>query len=114
MEATATLKDGAVILNASGSIDHSTAGAFEASALPAVTQAKDAGGLLVVDLSDVDYMSSVGLRVLMLLAKSGKNEGVKVVIAGLGDALREIFQISRFDKIFDIFDTADAALAAKG
>ncbi len=112
MQVSTDVRDNGVVVSASGSIDHSSAAAFEEAAVPAVKLAVDAAGLLVVDLSDVDYMSSVGLRVLMLLAKAGKVDTVAVVISGLQPALQEIFQISHFDKIFKIYGSTEEALAS--
>ena len=57
-------------------------------------------------------MSSVGLRVLMLAVKQCNKEGGEVVICGLQSIMVEIFEISRFDKIFKVFDSTLDALRA--
>lgn len=109
MEVSSETKDGIAVVSASGAIDHSTAEEFEASAMPALDSAEASGTALVFDLSQVDYMSSVGLRVLMLVAKAAKIKSVSIAICGLQPSLAEIFQISRFDKIFDIYDDLKSA-----
>ena len=72
-----------------------------------------AGGLpVVVDFSDVNYISSAGLRALMLASKQARGTGTALAIAALQPVVLEIFQISRFDKLVPCHPTVDAALAA--
>lgn len=111
MECRKDVRDGVIVLTVTGAIDHESAAAFEQAVMPSLDEAEVAGTGVVFDLAGVDYMSSVGLRVLMLAAKAAKQKSITVVVAGLQAALAEIFQISRFDKIFTIYDSADAAVA---
>lgn len=73
-----------------------------------------AGGTprLAIDLSELDYISSAGLRVLLVAAKKAQQAKGKLVLFGLMPNVREIFSISGFDKIFPIHPDASAALAA--
>lgn len=100
----------AMVVTPGAGINHDNADDFDALLMPAVIAAGVAGKALVVDLAKVDYMSSVGLRVLMRAAKEARGASVTVSIANLNDTMREIFQISRFDKIFTIHDSVEAAL----
>lgn len=102
--------EGARIAAPSGDIDHSSAEAFKAALLPVLDDPPK--GRLILDLSRVGYMSSVGLRVIMLAVKHTKANGTVFAVAGLNDTLTEIFQITRFDKILDIYPDLDAALAS--
>ncbi len=63
-------------------------------------------------MSAVDYISSVGLRVFMVAAKQAEAQAGRIVIAGLTPMVREVFEISRFDLLFRIFDSVEQALAA--
>lgn len=67
---------------------------------------------LVVDLSQLDYISSAGLRVLLLVARKVQQAHGKLVMFGLSPGVREVFSISGFDTIFVIRDDAGAALDA--
>jgi anti-anti-sigma factor len=65
----------------------------------------------VLDLSKVDYISSAGLRVLMLARKQAKAQGGTLVVAGLTPVVKEIFEISRFTVVFEVFASVRDALA---
>jgi anti-anti-sigma factor len=67
---------------------------------------------LVIDFSGVPYMSSAGLRALMVGAKECKAKGGKLAIAGLQPVVREVFQISRFDKVIATFGPVHEALGS--
>ncbi|MFT5390528.1 MAG: anti-sigma B factor antagonist [Gammaproteobacteria bacterium] len=103
---------GAVILCPTGRIDHRTANAFKDALSPFVERCAQGLGNVVLDLSETEYMSSVGLRVLMVAARQVKTSDGKMVLCGLQPLMNEIMTISRFDLIFDIYGTVDEALAA--
>ena len=67
---------------------------------------------LAIDLSKLEYISSAGLRVLLVVAKKVQQANGKVVLFGLGPNVREVFSISGFDKIFSIEADAASAVAA--
>jgi anti-anti-sigma factor len=100
-----------VIATPVGRIDHRTAAQFEAALAPAVAAASAARGALVLDFSGVDYISSVGLRVLMIAAKQMREHQARLVVAALQSVVAEIFAISRFDRILTVAATLDEAMA---
>jgi anti-anti-sigma factor len=67
---------------------------------------------LAVDLSRLDYISSAGLRVLLVVAKKVQLADGKMVLFGLLPNVREVFAVSGFDKIFAIQSDTAAAVAA--
>ena len=77
-----------------------------------IGDAAEAGGNLVIDFAGVEFMSSVGLRSLTRAAKLGKEKSVSLGMANLNETLTEIFQITRFNKLFKVSDSVDAALEA--
>lgn len=64
-----------------------------------------AGKKITLDFTNLDYISSSGLRVLILLNKKAKEQGGHVTIVGMKDNILQIFQIVGFDKIFTINPT---------
>lgn len=97
-----------------GRVDQASADTLK-QALEAPLAACVAGAApLVIDFSGVPYISSVGLRVLMLAARQASAQGGKLAIAALQPVVREVFQISRFDMVLKLFDDVDAAAAALG
>jgi len=68
---------------------------------------------LAVDLSDVDYISSAGLRVLVsALKESHRYNRGDVRLAGLSTRLKEAFDLVGFDKLFQIFDAPEDAVGS--
>lgn len=104
--------DGAQLITASGRIDFNTAEPFQRELLEQVENAAAQNFPVILDLSAVPYMSSAGLRGLMLAYKKCQSAGTRIVAFGLNDVMTEIFQISRFDKIFRILTSRNDALAA--
>lgn len=92
------------VLRPSGKIDESNWQAFADDLTRAIDEAAASRkAVLRVDLSDVPYMSSRGLRALTL-ARKAAGERVEIVLAAANVRLREILAISRYDKIFRIAD----------
>jgi anti-anti-sigma factor len=99
-----------VVLAPTGRIDHSSSEEFRDALRPHLERCAAGQDHLVLDLSGVDYISSAGLRVLMLARKQAKAQGGTLVVAALGSVVKEIFEISRFTVVFDIFATVREAL----
>jgi anti-anti-sigma factor len=64
---------------------------------------------LALDLSGLEYVSSIGLRVLMLAAKRLKAVGGKLAICGLKPAIKKVFDIAGFGSILRIVPTRQDA-----
>lgn len=94
-----------------GRIDHQSAARFEAALMPLLAQAAACKGAVVLDFSGVDYISSVGLRVLMIAARQMRESQAQLLVAALQVVVAEIFAISRFDRILTVTATLDDALA---
>lgn len=101
-----------VVMSPAGRIDHENASAFRDAVLPEAAACRTDERMLVLDLAAVEYMSSLGLRVLMMACKESRKQDGTVVVAALSPTMREIFQISRFTHLFRTFDTVEQALAA--
>ena len=94
-----------------GRIDGANAGAAEVE-LKAVLES--AGPNLIMDLSGVDYLSSAGLRVVLVAAKSTRASGGKLVLAGPRPAISEILAMSGFNRIIETAPDVGAATALFG
>ena len=62
----------------------------------------DEGQAYVVDMSGADYMDSSALGMLLLLREHAGNDNANIKITGCQPAIKQIFSISNFDKLFDI------------
>ena len=99
------------VVSASGRIDAMTAPAFETS----LTDLIQEGRLyLVLDLGGVEYISSAGLRVILASAKSLKSKDGMLLLANAQGPVQEVFDISGFGSVFNIYDSVEAALEAAG
>ncbi|WP_223165967.1 STAS domain-containing protein [Methanobrevibacter millerae] len=57
---------------------------------------------LILDFTDLEYISSAGLRVLIATQKKLKADNIPFVIKNINDTINEIFRMSGFDKILKI------------
>ena len=101
-------RDGARIVTPAGRVDESTATAFTERLIAEAGSVRDK---LVLDLSDIAYMSSRGLRALTLAQREATRAGATIVLARPNETMREILAISRYDMIFKVADTIEDALA---
>lgn len=93
-----------------GAIDGKTAPVLEAALLPRLRPQ----GKLLLDMSHVSYMSSAGLRVLLLLYRRVHNQDGRIVLVSLSPMLRDTMEITGFLDFFDDHPTVEAGLAALG
>jgi len=101
----------ATIAMPTGRIDHRSAAEFEAGLTPLIAAAVAVKGALVLDFSGIEYISSVGLRVLMIAAKKMREQEAPLLVTSLRSVVAEIFAISRFDRILTVTATLDEAMA---
>ena len=65
---------------------------------------------IVLDMTEVDYVSSAGLRVLLQGAKSLKKIDGEIVLFGMNSTVKDVFNLSGFDSIFRSFDSEGGAV----
>lgn len=102
----------AVVISVSGRVDHASAEQFKAELWPFLAPCTRSGDKLVLDLSGLEYISSAGLRVLMLAGREAKAQDGTLVVCGLQPVVQEIFEISRFNVVFQVHPDQQAARAA--
>jgi anti-sigma B factor antagonist len=71
-------------------------------------------GGIVLDFSGLDYMNSSGIGLLVTLLVRAKREGQQVSAYGLSDHYRQIFELTRLDKVISVHDEEEQAVAAAG
>lgn len=108
MEITFKKEKGGLIVSAKGRIDAVTAPDFEK-----ILSEKIAAGEsnLIVNLSELEYISSAGLRSILAIAKVLKAKGGKMIFACLKGTVKDVFKISGFGSIFQIYETEEEAIA---
>jgi anti-anti-sigma factor len=96
------------VVTIAGRMSTDSAAQFEA-----LCQQRLADGLkcLVVDITDLEYLSSIGLRAFVSLAQTLHKTGGSFAVCGMHGRVKEIFDMVRLTSIFPIFDTVDRAVA---
>ena len=67
---------------------------------------------VLLDCRDMAYISSSGLRAILMLLRQGQEQGIPVAAFGMIAEIRQVFSISGFDRLVDIHETLEDALAA--
>ena len=101
----------AVVLSVSGRLDQDTCEVFRGDLSKHVEGSARDGGAIVLDLSALEYVSSAGLRCFMLASRQAKAQSGRIFVAALQPMVREIFEISHFNLIFQVFPKVREALA---
>ena len=109
MEISTENRDGALIARAVGRIDGANARDFEAAVQSAIHECEDP---VIIDCEGLSYISSAGLRAILLIAKTLGKRKVKFALCSLSEPIAEIFQISGFDQIISTHSSQADALAA--
>jgi anti-sigma B factor antagonist len=99
--------DGAVVVSPEGDIDLSRSPTLRTS----LKQAQAAKPMrLVVDLVNVDYMDSSGIATLVEALQNARRSGTGMLLCGLKERVRSIFEIARLETVFTIVETREEAL----
>jgi anti-anti-sigma factor len=102
----------AVVVRAAGRLDQDTCETFRGDLLKYVDEAAGGGGAIVLDLSGLEYVSSAGLRCFMLASRQAKAQHGRIYVAALQPMVAEIFEISHFNLVFQVFPTVRDAIGA--
>ena len=102
-------KSGAVVVKAGGRIDALSAPDFEEKIKPLLESEYTN---LILEFSDLEYISSAGLRAILKMAQGCKKTNRKLFICGLIPSVHEVFKISGFDLILNIQPDLDTVLSS--
>ena len=107
MDTSETRRGDTLVVMPAGLLTAESAPAFQAHLLGRI----DAGeASLLLDLAQLDYISSAGLRSLLIAAKRAQSAEGRLAVCALTTNVREVFRISGFDTIIDVHPDRDAAL----
>ena len=106
MELDIQKTDDHILANLAGRLDGSNAREFEENVKQSIgTDSRP----VIIDMEKLSYISSAGLRAILLIAKSVKARNTDLALCSLPSHINEIFEISGFDKIIRIHSTRQAA-----
>lgn len=91
-------EDGKIVLCVTGRVDTTTAPDLQEAIFSAFQKGND----LVVDFAEVEYVSSAGLRALLLGQKTANSKGGSMVVKNANDSVKEIFSLTGFKNILNI------------
>ena len=100
-------ENGITILTVDGNLDAEGTQAMEDKVLALLEEGETC---LLFDFSQLDYINSSGLRVLVLAYQRLKRASGKIAICGIKDYIQEVFEVSGYDKIFPLFPRRSDAL----
>lgn len=101
-----TLKGTTLVLSLNGRLDAATADTAKEMLMNA---AKEHKGPVLLDFCDVDYISSMGLRVILHLAQFMHKEGRKIAFVSTKAPVTNVFQNAGFGLLFPMFTAMDKA-----
>ena len=100
-----------IVMPSENRVDGTNARDFQVGLEAAIEETDSA---VIFDAETLTYISSAGLRAILLVVKSINRRGGKFAVCSLSDPIREIFSISGFDNIIPIEASRDDALSAIG
>lgn len=109
MKITVAQESNTTLIQISGSLDALTSNEAQ---VVFDEQIKNNQVRMVIDLSQMDYLSSAGLRVLLLALKSARQRGGDLYLAGQQDNVYEVLKLAGFASIFKIFPMVENAIGA--
>ena len=109
MEVTTERQNGVLSARVSGRVDSTNAREFEEQIRTAI---EDDDRAVIMDFEKLVYISSAGLRAVLMTAKNLWKREATFALCSLPDVVREVFEVSGFDKIITIHPSREEALAA--
>jgi len=108
MELSAKKEQKCMVIDITGRMDAVSSPAFEKETAVWIEQGET---MLVVDCSNLEYISSSGLRSILTVAKKLRAVNGKILLASLRSVVKEVFEISGFSAIIPIYDSLEDAMA---
>lgn len=100
----------ATVITLDGEINSTTSGGLQAQLLPFIEE----GAEVLIDLTGVTYISSAGLRTLLIVHRRAQQVAATIVLIGLSDEVRFVMSATGFLDFFKIADDLDVELERTG
>ena len=107
MQIFTTKEKSNLVIEVKGRLDAVTSPKLEEECQGLIDQGEKA---IIMDLGGVDYISSAGLRTILILARKLNGSGGQIRFCGLRGMVQEVFSISGFNTLFPIFPSVTEAL----
>ena len=108
MEIKTEKRDGITIVEIIGNLDSNTAPEAQGTIVPLI----EPNCLLVLDMGQCHYVSSAGLRVLLMIAKLLATKRGQCALANVSDEVKDVMEITGFASFFKTYDTVSNAIKA--
>lgn len=107
MDVSSLDRDGVTVIQVGGSMDATSVTDFDAE----WKKCLDEGATkVVVEMSALEYISSAGLRGILMLAKMSKAKGATLGFSGMKSMVADMFKLSGFQSILKLYPDLDTAL----
>ncbi|EMK01871.1 STAS domain-containing protein [Leptospira sp. WS58.C1] len=108
MELTVEIKGNSRVIHLIGNMDVHNTHKVEQAFMDHIRKATESN--IVLDMSNVEFVSSAGLRVIVGSLRVCKEREIQLKLAALRPAVRKVFEIIDMDSLFRIYDTVDSSL----
>lgn len=95
------------VISVAGRLDTRTAPEWEKQCNDII---QGGGSKFILDLTELEYVSSAGLRCVLAVAKKLKSSGGVLALCGLDGIVKEVFSVSGFDSFFPVYETTEEAV----
>ncbi|CAN5720166.1 anti-sigma factor antagonist [soil metagenome] len=102
-----TTIDETIIVTVQGELDGKTAPQAQQEIVPLIPE----GGHVVLDMHGVGYMSSAGLRMMLLLYRHALGKNTKIALVGLSEDIRDTMSATGFLDFFVVSDTVESGVS---
>jgi anti-anti-sigma factor len=108
MELKTSEQEGVKIIHIEGSLDGNTVNDAQEKVMPLLGTAVK----MVLDLKNCVYVSSAGLRLLLMVAKTLASQQGVLVLSGVNPEIMDVMEMTGFSSFFKTFDSVSAAVEA--
>jgi anti-anti-sigma factor len=95
------------VVRLSGRLDAATCETAQPAVLGALDRSSEG---VVLNMTSLSFISSAGLRIMVMLVKSAAAGGKKIALVGVQPPIYKIFKIAAMDKVFRFFEDEGGAV----